>query len=59
MEHPQRQYPTRVAQHTRGKIHGEIIYTETQFPKSDWFQNHLESKMNHLWYYPEPNDVMI
>ena len=31
MEHPQRQYPTRVAQHTRGKIYGEIIYTGHSF----------------------------
>ena len=65
MEHPQRQYPTRVAQHTRRKIHGEIIYTRTQFPWSDCFEkfnrfhptdwlNHLEPETSHLWYYPEP-----
>lgn len=59
MEHPQRRYLTRVAQHTRRKIHGEIIYTRTQFPWSDWFQNHLESKIGHHWYYPEPDDVMV
>ena len=32
---------------------GDHIYG-TQFPWSDWFQNHLESKMSHLWYYAEP-----
>ena len=59
MEHPQRRYLTRVAQHTRRKIHGEIIYTRTQFPWSDWFQNHLESKISHLWYYQRPQNKMI
>ena len=45
MEHPQRQYPTRVAQHTRGKIYGEDhIYGDTVFTvrlvsEPPWIEN--------------------
>jgi len=31
MEHTQRRYPTRVAQHTGRKIHGEIVYIGHSF----------------------------
>jgi hypothetical protein len=44
MEHPQRQYPTRVAQHTRGKIHGEIIYTGHSFLGQTGFRTVLNRK---------------
>ena len=65
MEHPQRRYPTIVAQHTGRKIHGGDRIYGTQFPWSDCFEkfnrlhptvwmNHFEPETSHLWSYPEP-----
>ena len=59
MEHPQRQYLTRVAQHTRRKIYGGDRIYGTLFPWSDWFQNCFESKKGDPWYYEEQDDSVI